>query len=136
MDNHEDIAVVRKIEENIVQVEIERTGSCDGCAVSGICNSNNKIILHKIKTDLKLKIGDKVQVNIAPSLRVFSSFVVFIIPIITMLSFYLISKYLFKLNEDLSIVFSLLGLLLSGLFIYLIDKKFANKLSFKITKKL
>lgn len=136
MDNHEDIAVVRKIEENIVQVEIERTGSCEGCAVSGICNSNNKIILHKIKTDLKLKIGDKVQVNIAPSLRVFSSFVVFIIPIITMLSFYLISKYLFKLNEDLSIIISLLGLLLSGLFIYLIDKKFANKLSFKITKKL
>ncbi len=136
MDNHEDIAIVRKIEENIVQVEIERTGSCEGCAVSGICNSNNKIILHKIKTDLKLKIGDKVQVNIAPSLRVFSSFVVFIIPIITMLSFYLISKYLFKLNEDLSIVFSLLGLLLSGLFIYFIDKKFANKLSFKVTKKL
>jgi len=136
MDNHEDIAVVRKIEENIVQVEIERTGSCEGCAASGICNSNNKIILHKIKTDLKLKIGDKVQVNIAPSLRVFSSFVVFIIPIITMLSFYLISKYLFKLNEDLSIIISLLGLLLSGLFIYLIDKKFANKLSFKITKKL
>jgi len=136
MDNHEDIAVVRKIEENIVQVEIERTGSCEGCAVSGICNSNNKIILHKIKTDLKLKIGDKVQVNIAPSLRVFSSFVVFIIPIITMVSFYLISKYLFKLNEDLSIIISLLGLLLSGLFIYLIDKKFANKLSFKITKKL
>lgn len=136
MDNHEDIAIVRKIEENIVQVEIERTGSCEGCAVSGICNSNNKIILHKIKTDLKLKIGDKVQVNIAPSLRIFSSFVVFIIPIITMLSFYLISKYLFKLSEDLSIVFSLLGLLLSGLFIYFIDKKFANKLSFKITKKL
>ena len=136
MDNHEDIAIVRKIEENNIQVEIERTGSCEGCAVSGMCNSNNKIILHKIKTDLKLKIGDKVQVNIAPSLRVFSSFVVFIIPIITMLSFYLISKYLFKLSEDLSIVFSLLGLLLSGLFIYLIDKKLANKLSFKITKKL
>ncbi|MDA3813574.1 MAG: SoxR reducing system RseC family protein [Candidatus Cloacimonetes bacterium] len=136
MDNHEDIAVVRKIEANIVQVEIERTGSCEGCAVSGICNSNNKIILHKIKTDLKLMIGDKVQVNIAPSLRVFSSFVVFIFPIITMVSFYLISKYLFILNEDLSIVISLLSLLLSGLFIYLIDKKFENKLSFTITKKL
>ena len=136
MNNHEDIAIVRKIEENIVQVEIERTGSCEGCAVSGICNSNDKTIIHKIKTDLKLKIGDRVQVNIAPSLRVFSSFVVFIIPILTMLSFYLISKYLFTFNEDLSIVISMFGLLLSGLFIYIIDKKFANKLNFKITKKL
>jgi len=69
-------------------------------------------------------------------LRIFSSFVVFIFPILLMLSFYLISKYLFILNEDLSIVISLFGLLISGLFIYLIDKKFENKLSFKVTKKL
>ena len=136
MDNHEDIAVVRKIEGYFVHLEVERTGSCDGCAVSGICNTSVKTILHKIKTDLKLVIGDRVHVNIAPSLRVFSSFVVFIIPILTMLSFYLTSKYLFALNEDLSIVISMFGLLLSGLFIYIIDKIFANKLSFKITKKL
>lgn len=136
MDNHEDIAVVIKTEGNFVYVEVERTGSCEGCAVSVICNANDKTILHKIKTDLKLIIGDRVQVNIAPSLRIFSSFVVFIIPILTMLSFYLISKYLFILNEDLSIVISMFGLLLSGLFIYIIDKIFANKLSFKITKKL
>ena len=136
MDNHEDIAVVRKIEGNFVHLEVERTASCEGCAVSGICNANDKTILHKIKTDLKLDIGNRVQVDIAPSLRVFSSFVVFIIPILTMLSFYLISKYLFILNEDLSIVISMFGLLLSGLFIYIIDKIFANKLSFKITKKL
>ncbi|MEA2095239.1 MAG: SoxR reducing system RseC family protein [Candidatus Cloacimonadota bacterium] len=136
MDNHEDIAVVRKSEGNFVHVEVERTGSCDGCAVSGICNANDKTILHKIKTDLKLEIGDRVHVNIAPSLRVFSSFVVFIIPILTMLSFYLISKYLFTFSEDISIVISMFGLLLSGLFIYIIDKIFANKLSFKITKKL
>lgn len=136
MDNHEDIAVVRKTEGNFVYAEVERTGSCEGCAISGICNANDKTILHKIKTDLHLEIGDRVQVNIAPSLRVFSSFVVFIIPILTMLSFYLISKYLFTLNENLSIVISMFGLLLSGLFIYIIDKIYANKLSFKITKKL
>ena len=136
MDNHEDIAVVRKTEENFVHVEVERTGSCEGCAVSGICNANDKTILHKIKTSLKLKIGDRVQVNIAPSLCVFSSFIVFIIPILTMLSFYLISKYLFTFSEDISIVISMFGLLLSGLFIYIIDKIFANKLSFKITNKL
>ena len=136
MENHEDIAVVRKTEKNFVHVEVERTGSCDGCAISGICNADDKIIMHKISTDLKLKIGDKVQVNIEPSLRVFSSFVVFIIPILTMLSFYLISKYLLNLNEDLSIIISMFGLLLSGLFIYIIDKIFVNKLNFKITKRL
>lgn len=136
MDNHEDIAVVRKTEGNFVYVEVESTGSCEGCAVSGICNANDKTILHKIKTDLNLIIGDRIQVNIAPSLRIFSSFVVFIIPILTMLSFYLISKYLFTFSEDISIVISMFGLLLSGIFIYVIDKIFANKLSFKITKKL
>ena len=136
MDNHEDIAIVRKVDGNLVHVEVERTGSCDACAVSGICNSNEKTILHKIRTDQQLIVGDRVNVDIAPSLRIFSSFVVFIFPILLMLSFYLISKYLFILNEDISIVISLFGLLISGLFIYLIDKKFENKLSFKVTKKL
>jgi len=136
MENHEDIAVVRSIKDNIAQVEIERTGSCEGCAVSGFCNSSNRTILHKIKTDIDLKVGDRVHVNIAPSLRILSSFVVFIIPIITMLFFYLISKYIFALNEDLSIMISMVGLLLSGLLIYYIDKKFANKLSFRLIKKL
>lgn len=136
MENHEDIAIVRSIQDNIAQVEIERTGSCKGCAVSGFCNSDKKVILHKIKIDQKLKIGDKVQVNIAPSLRILSSFVVFIIPILTMLSFYLISKYILTLNENLSIVTSMVGLLFSGFLIYYIDKKFANKLSFTIIKKL
>jgi positive regulator of sigma E activity len=136
MDNHEDIAIVREIKDNIVQVEVERTGSCDGCAVSGICNSNEKTILHTIKTDQQLVLGDRVKVDIAPSLRVLSSFIVFIFPIIVMISFYLISKFLFNFNEDPSIVISMFGLLLSGLFIFLIDKRFANKLSFKIIKKL
>ena len=136
MENHEDIAVVRSIKDNFAQVEIERTGSCKGCAVSGFCNSNDRKILHRIKTDKDLKIGDKVQVNIAPSVRILSSFVVFIIPILTMLIFYLFSKYILVLSEDLSIVISMVGLLLSGLFIYYIDKKFANKLSFTIIKKL
>lgn len=136
MENHEDIAVVRKIENNYVYVEVERAGSCEGCAVSLICNSNDKTIIHRIKTDLKLNINDKVKVDIAPSLRILSSFTVFIFPILTMLVFYLLSKYLFILNEDLSIVISLFGLLLSGLVIYLIDKKFENKLNFKIVTKL
>ena len=69
MVNHEDIAVVRKTEGSFIHVEVERTGSCEGCAVSGICNTNDKTILHKIKTDLKLEIGNRVQVNIAPSDR-------------------------------------------------------------------
>ena len=123
-------------EGNFVHVEVEKSGSCDGCAVSGICNSNERIILHKIKTELKFSIGNKVKVDIAPSLRIFSSFIVFIFPIITMLLFYVISKYVLIFSEDLSIVISLFGLLLSGLFIYLIDKKYESKLSFKIIKKL
>jgi len=136
MENHEDIAVVKSVKDNYAQVEIERTGSCKGCAVSGFCNSSDRTILHRIKTDKDLKIGDRVQVNIAPTLRILSSFVVFITPILSMLIFYLSSKYIFTLNEDLSIVISMVGLLLSGLLIYYIDKKFANKLSFTIIKKL
>lgn len=136
MENHEDIAVVKKIENDYVYVEVERTGSCEGCAVSGICNSNDKLILHKIKTDLQLKINDRVQVDIAPSLRVLSSFIVFIFPILTMLAFYLLSKFVFSFGEDASIIISLFGLLLSGLVIYLVDKKFENKLSFKILNKV
>ncbi|MDP8269383.1 MAG: SoxR reducing system RseC family protein [Candidatus Tenebribacter davisii] len=132
----EDIAIVRKVEDNLVYVEIERSGSCEGCAVHGICNLNDKTIIHKIKTDRDLKVGDRIEIHIKPSLKIFSSFVVFIVPVLFMLCFYVMGKFLFKLSEDLSIVVSMLGLLLSGLIIYLIDKLYANKLNFKIIKKI
>ncbi|MCF7858197.1 MAG: SoxR reducing system RseC family protein [Candidatus Cloacimonetes bacterium] len=136
MENHEDIALVKKTGNKVVFVEVERSGSCKNCSISGLCNTKDKSIIHKIKTGMELKVGDRVQVNISPGMRIFSSFVVFILPIILMIFFYVAAKLVFNSSEGIAIISSLLGLIAGGLCIYLIDKMLSEKLRFKIIKKI
>lgn len=136
MDFQEDTAIVKKIENNKVTVEIQRTGACEHCTISGICGAGNKNIQHQIQTDLSLKIGDLVKIHISASSKIFSSFILFIFPILVMIIFYIFGKYIFRFNEDFSIIFSIFGLLFSGIFIYYIDKKYEKKINLKIIKRI
>ena len=136
MDFQEDTAIVKKIENNKVTVEIQRTGACEHCAIKGICGAGNKNIQHQIQTDLNLKIGDLVKIHISASSKIFSSFILFIFPILVMIIFYIFGKYLFRFNEDFSIIFSIFGLLFSGIFIYYIDKKYEKRINLKIIERI
>jgi len=134
MENQIETAVVNEIIGNHIFVEMEQSDSCESCTMGGVCHTNGKSITHKIKADLKVKIGDKLQVEVSPKLRILSSFIIFIFPIITMIIFYLTAKFGLNFKEDFAIVISLFGLLFSGLVIYFIDKKYADKLELKIIK--
>lgn len=133
---HEDIATVKATDNNCIYVELENHDSCNSCAISGMCNANKKDKRIKIPTEDKYLIGDKIKIRIEPKLRILSSLILFLFPILSMIIFYLIGSLLLSLNEDLSIIVSLVGLLLSGIIIYLIDKKLAAKLNFKIIEKI
>ena len=134
MENPFEIATVKAITDNHIFVEMEQSSSCESCAMGGICHTNGKSVTHKIKTDLEVEISDKLQVEVSPKLRVLSSFIIFIFPIFTMIIFYLTAKFGLNFKEDFAIVISLFGLLFSGLVIYFIDKKYADKLELKIIK--
>lgn len=136
MDFQEDTAIVKKIENNKVTVEIQKTGACEHCVMRRICGAGDKNIQHQIQTDLNLKIGDLVKIHISAGTKIFSSFILFIFPILVMFIFYIFGKYLFRFNEDFSIIFSIFGLLFSGIFIYYIDKKYEKKIIFKIIERI
>ncbi len=136
MDLHEDIAVVKEIKDNFVFIEIIKTGACDNCALRGICHANERKNIHKIRNKLKLNVGDMVRVHISPGVRIFSSFLIFIFPIICMIIFYIISKFVIRLTENFSILLSFIGLLLSGIIIHSVDKKYANSINFEIVERV
>jgi len=132
---HEDIAVVKSISGRIATVEIIPSGSCDNCAIHGVCGGINKKTQHKIETDIHLNIGDKVLLEISPSTKVISSLVLFLMPIVIMLLFYIVPK-LSGATEDQAIMSSICSLILSALLIKLLDKVLAKKLAVDIIRKL
>ena len=135
-ENITDVAVVKQVDGDKVVLEIEQTDSCNSCAMHGICHAGDKRIVHKVKSDLTLQTGDKVKIFLEPGLRVLSSFLIFIFPILIMVVFYLVSRLIFSASENTAILLSILSLLFSGFAIYRLDKKMANRLKFKIVEKL
>ncbi len=131
-NKQEDIAIVKKIEKDHIIVEMIRTDACKNCALNGMCQSNEKAVMHRIHTEKKFQEGDRIKVHIAPKLRILSSFLLFIFPILTMILFYLLGKFVLAASETFSILISLFGVLCSGVIIYFIDKKFTNKLNLEI----
>lgn len=136
MEYQEDIAIVKKYKNGITLVEIQKSEACNSCPMSKVCMGKDKSILHKITTDMQLEIGDLVKIYISPGVKIFSSFIIFIFPVLSMIFFYFSGKYIFKLTENFSILLSFAGLFLSGVIIYIIDKKYSKKIHFEIVEKV
>ncbi len=124
--------IVKSYEDGVATVVVGRTDACDSCMISGMCMGKGKTVEHRIRTNLALKPGDCVRIEISPAARILSSFVVFIFPILMMVLFFSVSRFLLDLEEIYSIMISIGGLLLSGLFIYLFDKKMAGRIKVEI----
>jgi len=119
-----------------VVIEIEKSGSCDSCAISGVCAGTDRSFTHRLKTEMDLKLGEVIEISISSGVKLLSSFIVFILPVLSMILFYFIAKFAVKLPENFAILVSFTGLLLSGLAIYLLDKKFAEHIPFEIIGKV
>ena len=136
IDEQEDIAVVVGVNIPFVTVELAKKGACKSCGMSSFCMGKNSSVTHTIKTMNNFKVGDKVKIHISPRFKLFSSFIVFVFPILLMMMVYLLSYMAFELSEKISVILSMSSLLLSGLIIYFIDKKWAKKISINIVEKV
>jgi positive regulator of sigma E activity len=134
--NIEDVAIVREVGDGFVKVEMVQSGSCSSCGLSGFCHGQDKTITHKIKTESNYEIGSLVKVEISPSLRVKSSLLVFLFPILAMILFFSLAKYGLNLSEPISILISFVGFGISGVIIYFVDKKMADKIGFEIVERI
>lgn len=132
----EDMAVVKEIRKGEVLIEIPKSESCDSCAAHGICHQADTPRQHWVRSDLLLEEGDYVRIFLSPALKITSSLIVFLLPVLVMLIFYLIPKFLIHTSENTAILISILSLGLSGLVIYLLDKSWGKKIKFEIIEKL
>ena len=134
--SEETIATVLAVSGNEVTVEIEKKGACKSCSINMLCMGSSNKTVFSVKSDQVLYPGDIVKLHISPGSRLLSSFIVFIFPIILIVTFYFVARLILSLSEDYAILSSLTGLLLSGIIIKIIDTKLANKINVKITERL
>lgn len=132
----EDSALVVEVNKGVVTVEIAKTGACQSCRLSGICVGKNQSLRHRISTEMDLQPGDRVKLHISAGVKLLSSFLIFVMPIIFMILFYFSAKHIFGFREEFAIIASFAGLLLSGILIYLADKRFAGKIHFEIVERM
>ena len=71
---------------NSYTLELGNEGGCHGCLLAGVCNHQNKTV--EVQSELDLSLGQKVALEVKPSDRILSSFVIFVVPIVLMIIFY------------------------------------------------
>jgi len=131
---HCDVATVTAVNIKFVTVEIKRSGGCKSCSVSSLCFGKDKTISWDIETDMDLNIGDKVELLIAPQSRILASLLVFLVPILALLGGYYLT--LTWLGESYAVVGGFGLLLLSFVFIWLLDKRIGKQFTASIGRKL
>lgn len=135
-NNLEDLAVVTAVENGFITVQMKTTAACGSCGMSGFCHGKDQKSTHNIHTDRIFKIGDVVRIEIKPALRIYSALSVFLLPILFMITFYCLSRYVLGISENISILLAFLGLFFGGFTVYLLDKKFGKKIKFEIIEKV
>ncbi len=132
----EDRAIVKEVRGKKIVLETMKSGACDSCAAHALCAGQSRCVEIITESDLPLKKGDVVHIEVSAGIKLFSSFIIFVFPIIIMFAAYFVSKVMLSLNENLCVLISILSLLPSMLIIRMLDKKYAKKVHFEIIEKI
>ena len=134
--NQEDLAVVKEVHPHFILVEMQRGEACASCGLHGFCHTADNPVTHKIYTEETYRVGDLFQIEISAGVRIVTSLLVFLVPILLMILFYTVARFALNFSDSLAIPISFGGLLLSGLIIAVIDKKYGRKVNFEIKNKV
>jgi len=122
--------VIETLKNNKFLVRITLKEECSHCQAKDSCQTDEKKDIRDIVvfSNMGLAIGDLVDIVIRPKVRIFTSMLFFLLPILSVFAFYNLSKK-FLGNEDLSILLGVVGIPIAFLVAYLITKniKFFNK---------
>jgi len=114
--------IVVGIYDGFIKVKRTAPQNCNTCRIRHICGSEN-LPEFTIKTNEEYKIGELVDIIIDPKGRLFAVTLFYIMPIIIFLCSYIISVYILKFSEYVSIILSFLSLGLSFFIVIEINKK-------------
>jgi positive regulator of sigma E activity len=112
-------ACIHKIEEKKVHLTIQDEKDCKSC---GLCSGNQSITLHRkyFPSDVKKDDIVEIEYNISQTL---SAFLIFFLPLIFMIAGFIIFNSIFLLNEGISILGAVAGLVVSVGIIKAVDIK-------------
>ena len=134
MDTHiSETGIIDSIEGKNIFIVRENPPTCDNCKIKSMCNIQNKQKI-SIKTDEVYEIGEKIELIINPKIRLLSSFLVYILPVISLILIYYIANIIFKLSETISIIISFSSLFIVYFLIKYIDKKFEHNHNISIKR--
>lgn len=117
--------IVKKIiNDQYYIVKILLQEECNNCQIKEHCHGHGDDIRElRIKSYRKLNIDDEVEIFIKPQIRIVTSILIFLFPILCAFIFYFMSFELFKI-EFISIISSFLGIVLAFLIVFIIVRKF------------
>jgi len=126
--------VVIEASSDKARVRLERKSICEKC---GLCLYEDKdFVIAEVENKKGAKRGDRVKIQISPARALQATFIVFMIPLISLLTGiligYLISKW-FTLPGFYPVLTGFILFGLSFLFIRRYDKKIKNKQSYQPT---
>jgi len=129
-----DVATVTAITTTGVKVEMERSGGCKSCSVSGLCFGKDKVVTWVIETDQNLAVGDRVELLISPQSRVLASLLVFLMPVLGLFAGYYLA--LAWIGESYAILGGFGLMILSFVVIWRLDKKIGKQFTARIGRKI
>ncbi len=121
-------------DQKIVKIERLALEGCKSCSMGSFCGTKNNPAL-TFKNTQDFKQDDIVVLHINSSIRLLSSFIIFILPIILITLFFIIAHYVIHLKESYSIIIAFSSIIPSALIIKLFDKYIAKNKSIQISKK-
>ncbi|MBN2017302.1 MAG: SoxR reducing system RseC family protein [Candidatus Cloacimonetes bacterium] len=127
-DTPTDVGKVVDIQKENAIIEFSRSEACNTCKLKAFCfHKEGDVTKLTIKNDLGAKIGDDIQFEINPQMRILSSFLVFILPIIFLIGSYFLFKSAFGISENLSILLSIVSVAVAFVVVKLIDNQIKKK---------
>ncbi len=127
-DTPADVGTVVDIQNGFAVVEYSRTDACNTCKLKAFCfQKSGDVNTLTMKNELNVKKGDKIQFEISAQMRILSSFLVFILPIIFMIGSYFLCKSAIGLSENISIIISLVSIVAAFIVVKIIDGQIKKK---------
>ena len=119
-----EVGTVDKIKGNLYYVKLSKSEKCEGCKVCDF-GKNNSITVPSL-TEVDCKVGDSVIIRSPVKKRYLSSIIMYLIPIVVMLVSAIITYNATK-DDSTVLISCAIGLVVSFLVIFILDKLVRNK---------
>lgn len=137
MADIEETGIITKTDGAVAKVLVQKRGSCEGCAASGVCESSEQGMEIEALNPVQAQIGQKVRVSIKPQTYLKGAILVYGMPTSVFIAGVIIGKnigeaYFKQINSDIvSIVLGFAGFIISFLMIKAWSKKAETKMEYK-----